>query len=420
MGRPGRASVLYVTYDGLLEPLGASQVVPYVRGLTGSGISMEILSFEKPADLADDLRRERLKRDLDGVGVAWTALRYHKSPSLPATAWDVLAGRRRVAAWAAARSRARLPGVIHARGYLPGLMGLAGRARGAKLLFDMRGFWVDERIEGGYWAPDGLPVRLGRRAERRLLRDADHLVLLTHRGVDRLRSLAGSGAAASVAPATVVPTCVDLERFQVAGDRGAARSALGLGPGPVLIHTGTLTGWYDGAATMAVARAFVEDTGATFVVLTRDTEQAASLAREAGVDAHIATAPPEEVPQWLSAADAGLALVRVSPSKDASFPTKVGEYLASGLAVLTTPVGDLERLADGAVLGLMSAKDGVGAAAAWLAKAAAAPDRAERARALAERTVGLEAGVEALVGVYERLGVHPEGTSGTKGPEASA
>ena len=110
----------------------------------------------------------------------------------------------------------------------------------------------------------------------------------------------------------------------------------------------------------------------------------------------------------LQAADVGLALVRPSPSKDASFPTKIGEYLASGLAVLATPVGDLDSLADGHVLGLHHDGDSAMAAAAWLSAAAAAPDRKLRARELAEATVGLDAGVERLSGVYATLGVRPE------------
>jgi hypothetical protein len=45
--------VLYVTYDGLLDPLGSSQVVPYVLGLAARGVEIDVLSFEKPEALAD-------------------------------------------------------------------------------------------------------------------------------------------------------------------------------------------------------------------------------------------------------------------------------------------------------------------------------------------------------------------------------
>ena len=40
--------VLYVSYDGVLDPLGSSQVVPYVAGLAGHGFSPTLISFEKP------------------------------------------------------------------------------------------------------------------------------------------------------------------------------------------------------------------------------------------------------------------------------------------------------------------------------------------------------------------------------------
>lgn len=405
MAGPGR--VLYVTYDGILEPLGASQVLPYVRRLAAAGVEMDILSFEKPGDLASAPRVGALAASLARDGVGWTRLVYHKRPSLPATAWDVLQGSRQVARWARRVRSGGGEGLLHARGYLPGLMGLWGRGpAGPPLLFDMRGFWVDERIEGGYWAPDSVPVRLGRAVERRLLRDADHLVLLTHRAAGRLHGLSGRG---EVPPWTVVPTCVDLERFAPPDDPWAARRALGIDEGPVLVHVGTLTGWYDGAGTMAVARAFLERTKGTFVVLTREPAHARRLAAESGVEARIATASPEEVPRWLQAADAGLALVRPSPSKDASFPTKVGEYLAVGLAVLATPVGDMEQVESPDVLRLMREGDDPGDAAAWLAGAAARADRAPLARALAERVLSLERGVEALLDVYASLGVHPAG-----------
>jgi glycosyltransferase involved in cell wall biosynthesis len=401
-----RSSVLYVSYDGLLEPLGASQVVPYVHALRAKGYTIELLSFEKPADLADTRRLDALERALRGEGISWTRMTYHKRPSLPATAWDVLHGRRHVGAWARALGRAGRTGIVHARGYLPGLMGLGARRRGeARLLFDMRGFWVDERIEGGYWAAGSLPVRLGRRVERALLRDADHLILLARRAAARLPDLAGG---APPPPWTVIPTCVDLERFRPPSSRAAARAALDLGDGPVLIHLGTLTGWYDGQATLEVARAFLERCGGRFVVLTRDVAEARALVAAAGIEALVASAEPAEVPRWLQAADAGLALVRTSPSKDASFPTKIGEYLATGMAVLATPVGDIGTLTDGRVLGLYGASEGAEASAAWLGGAVADRERAARARALAEATVGLEAGVEALGRVYRALGVEPE------------
>ena len=39
--------VLYITYDGLTDPLGASQVLPYLSGMADAGIKFTVISFEK-------------------------------------------------------------------------------------------------------------------------------------------------------------------------------------------------------------------------------------------------------------------------------------------------------------------------------------------------------------------------------------
>ena len=57
---------------------------------------------------------------------------------------------------------------------------------GLKLLFDMRGFWADERIEGNIWNKKNLIFNLiynyFKRKEIKLFSNADYTVSLTERG----------------------------------------------------------------------------------------------------------------------------------------------------------------------------------------------------------------------------------------------
>ena len=39
--------ILYISYDGLLDPLGASQILPYVLNIASSSQYFHIVSFEK-------------------------------------------------------------------------------------------------------------------------------------------------------------------------------------------------------------------------------------------------------------------------------------------------------------------------------------------------------------------------------------
>ena len=392
-------SILHVTYDGLLEPLGASQVVPYVEGLAACGFPLEVLSYEKPADLADGARRHATTARLAAAGVPWTARRWHRRPAVPATAWDVAAG--------TLAAIGRRPRIVHARGYVAALVGLAvKRATGAALLFDMRGFWVDERVQAGLWAPESAVVRAARRLERRLLGAADAIVVLTARAAADLERRAGGRP---LAPIRVVPTCVDLARFRPAEDRLRTRAALGLPLGPVVVHAGALGTWYLAEETFAIGAAFARETGGSFVVLTRERELAARLAARFAPAAIVRTAAPEDVPRWLGACDAGLAAVRPDPAKRASAPTKIGEYLASGLAVAATRgVGDLETQLRGADVAVtFDADDDPEVVARRLAAAAERLDRVRAARALARRLYALEDGVAAYAGAYRALGVEP-------------
>jgi len=242
-----------------------------------------------------------------------------------------------------------------------------------------------------------------------LHREADALVHLTHAAAGGVRRLVPDGP---LPPMEVVPTCTDLEAFRLPhGDDevAALRARFGLGPGPVAVHSGTLTGWYRGAATLRALRAFVEATGGAALVLTHQVEEARALAREVGAEVIVRSAAPEEVPEWLRACDAGLALVRPTFAKTASAPIKVGEYLAVGLAVAAgAGVGDLSSQLEGSPVAAAFAEDvPAGDVGRRLAAMAHRPDRRALARRLAQRYYGLRQGVRTYAALYHRLGVGP-------------
>ena len=107
--------VLYISYDGMLEPLGQSQVLAYLKRLA-TGRRIHLISFEKPDDWAQVAERERVAASMAGTGIVWHPLRYHKRPSALATAWDIAQGTA-VGLWLVLRHRLR---IVHARSYVVG------------------------------------------------------------------------------------------------------------------------------------------------------------------------------------------------------------------------------------------------------------------------------------------------------------
>ena len=150
-------TILYISYDGLLEPLGESQVVNYVERLAADHV-MTVLSFEKPVDLSDPGRLRAMEHRLEAHGVSWLKLRYHKVWPTISTAFDVVRG----ILYARAVCRRRGVMIVHARGYVSSLIALGARsASGARFLFDMRGFGLTKRLRRVTGGPVGSSTALG-------------------------------------------------------------------------------------------------------------------------------------------------------------------------------------------------------------------------------------------------------------------
>jgi glycosyltransferase involved in cell wall biosynthesis len=114
------------------------------------------------------------------------------------------------------------------------------------------------------------------------------------------------------------------------------------------------------------------------------------------------------VPAYLAAADAALAFIRPTYSKISSSPTKIGEYLAAGLPVVTgRGVGDVDGLLEGSGTGIVLDDFGdasMDRAAEALGAAIGDPEQAARARRCARDELSLrDVGIPAYERLYERL-----------------
>jgi glycosyltransferase involved in cell wall biosynthesis len=394
---------LFITYNGLTEPLGRRQVMPYVLGLAEKGWRPTIVSFEKRAS-ADPESRRAVREMLARGGVRWVALTYHRRPTVPATAFDV--------SWGVLRSlhEARRAKLIHARSTVPALMARTlGQMLGIPWLFDVRGLVAEEYADAGHWRREGTLFRITDAVERHLMRSANGLVFLTH---SVRRELEEGGRFATSAPTEVIPCTVDMQAFHPSAEaRSRIRRQLGVEPtAPMLVYAGSLGSWYEFDQMLEFFRiARQEIPPLRFLVLTPQTAMARDRSENAGLAPHVvvATVRPDDVPGYLACADAGICFLRKVASKRASSPTKHGEYLASGLAVVSDAwTGDSSRYhrerAWVAVSDLSEKEYRLAAHRLRALVETPARTRAE-ARALAERDFDLRTGVDRYDALYRKL-----------------
>jgi glycosyltransferase involved in cell wall biosynthesis len=349
---------LYLCYFGLREPLVQTQVLPYLREVGRSGVEVSLLTFEPGLSRswtreATEEWRARLQRE----GIRWHALAYHKTPSLPATLYDIARGALEVSRLV----RRDSIDILHARNHVACLMGaIVKRLSGVRLIFDIRGFMAEEYVDAGTWPEGGLLFRLTKAAEKRLLRASDAFVVLT----ERAREVIFPGSVdvdSRGRPIEVIPCCVDHQRFHAAEvrSRDAVRAELGVAGRRVIVYVGALGGWYmceEMADFFAEARR--RDPSAFALVLTQSpAERIEGAFRRRDLSAGdylIRKVAPDAIPSYLNAADLALSFIKPCYSKLSSSPTKIAEYLACGLPVVSSAgIGDLDAVIEGDRVGVL-------------------------------------------------------------------
>lgn len=398
---------LYICYLSIDEPLVETQVIAYLRGLAADGHTIHLLTFDV-SHLSSSYRIER-GRDLEADGIRWHRLRYHKTPSIPATALDVGLGAI-FSVWLCLRYRLD---AVHARNHVPGAIALlVCPLLRRRLIFDVRGIMAEEYEDAGIWSNRSLGFRMTKWVERRCLRRADGVVVLTNR-IRRL--LLPEADRRNV---YVIPTCADIDALAAQRSvRDSTRASLGLANRTVLIYVGKLGGWYmqrEMVEFFGVARQVQDDL--FFIVLSQsDNELIRTEFRRLGVEDEnfsISCASPKDVPMYLAAADLGISFIRPSPSKISSSPTKIGEYLGAGLPVVSSSgVGDCDEILSQSRCGVLVYDFDVDAyrrAATSALCLLREPDIADRCTAVARRSASLEdAGIPRYRELYRLVAATP-------------
>src|SRR5215208_898030 len=340
--------VLFISYNGMLEPLGQTQVLPYLRELAQRGVKFTLLSFEKGNAFTTEGRRDcaELKQRLVDHGIEWYWLRYHQRPSLPATVFDVLAGIR-FASRLVQQNRIEL---VHARSYIPATIALALKRKfGVKVIFDVRGLMAEEYVDSRHWPKGGLRYRLTKAAERRIFAATDAVVTLTQRIWPIIKEW--DGLKGRDVHHAVIPCCVDLSSFKFnEQERAKLRAELGLSDRFTLVYSGSLDGWYLTEEMAGFFASIIQKRNDAHLLwlTTGSRERVRQLMSAHGItEDHfsIRAVAPKEMPTYLAAGDVGLSFIKRCFSKLAFSPTKNGEYLACGLPmVINSGIGDSDEL----------------------------------------------------------------------------
>lgn len=350
--------VLYISYDGMTDPLGQSQVLPYLRGLSKLGCQITLVSFEKREKF--EKVSPVIKKIIEEAGISWNPVFFSRRPPFLSKIYDV---------WKLKKLAARLYrrenfNFTHCRSYVPVMAGYhLFKKYNVPFLFDMRGFWVDERVDNGQWDLKKPFFRFFynyyKRKEKAWFKAAKHIISLTWKGREELINHYNIPAD----KVTVIPCCVDLEHFdykKISQELiNEKKQKLEIQQGDIIIsYLGSLGGWY---LVKEMLDFFAEMKKsipkARILFITQDSKGSIyKAAAESGVseeDIIVQPAQRQEVPVYLSLSDFSIFFIKDAYSKRASSPTKQGEIMAMGIPLICNDIGDTGKIVESSGVGAL-------------------------------------------------------------------
>jgi glycosyltransferase involved in cell wall biosynthesis len=343
-------NILYISYDGMTDPLGQSQVLPYICGLSQKGYRYTLLSCEKPERYAT--HRATIEKICLENHIDWQPIMYTKKPPVLSTIWDVITLQKK-----AYKLHKKMKfSLTHCRGYISSLIGLSLRRRhGVPFLFDMRGFWADEKKDAGAWRVSHpmykMVYEFFKLKEQDFIRDSAAIISLTHAGKNEMLRW---DLGISPDKINMIPCCVDTAHFNqehVNTEKTLAlKEELNIQPtDTVLSYLGSIGTWYMLDEMLDFFKIWLESyPNSKFLFITHDEhERIMEAASKRNLSQKIIIKPAQrhEVPQILSLSQASLFFIRPTYSKMSSSPTKQGEIMAMGIPIIcNTGVGDTDTI----------------------------------------------------------------------------
>lgn len=332
--------ILYISLTGMTEPLGRSQVLEYLIELSKTN-EIFLISFERENDL-DKL--DEIKKIVNKHDIKWQYLIYSNKYGIISSIAQILKGTY-IGSKLINKNSIE---IIHARSLIPAVMGFfLKKIYNVKLLFDIRGFTIDEKVDSGRLKKDSFLFKVLKNLDNFIYKNSDYIVSLTYKAKDIIHK----DLNIPEDKISVIPTCANKNIFKIMSEKEKNDFKLSLGynlDDIIIIHTGTVSGWYDFEKEVVLMKNLMgKNNQIHFLILNKNEHKFINniiskfnLPQE---KVKIISSNFDEVYKYLNIADASLFFIKPSYSKQSSAPTKFAENVACYLPSITNKgVGDME------------------------------------------------------------------------------
>ena len=337
--------IVFLSYDGITDPLGQSQILPYLFGVASkNNYKITIVSFEKIKNHLQN--KDVILNKLNKNNVEWIPLRYTKYPPIFSTLWDV---------YKLSKSINKLKNkgldLIHCRSYITTIVALGFKKKyKVPFIFDMRGFYADERVDGKIWSLNNFIYKkiynYFKSKEKEFLQFSDYTISLTENGKKEILSW----NLANQSKIKVIPCCTDKNLFQTKNIQNV-RAELDFNKEDFIIsYVGSIGTWYMLDEMLDFFKCLqIKKSKAKFLFITKDDPQLIlEKVKSKKIDISSIKIQPssrEMMPSYIGVSNFSIFFILPVFSKKASSPTKMGEIMNLGIPIIcNSGVGDVDEI----------------------------------------------------------------------------
>lgn len=323
--------IIYISHDGILDPLGQSQIFQYINVLSKE-YNFYLITLEKKHNLNDKKKLDNLFNKFLEKNINWKYFQFENIFFLKIFNFF------RVLWYLFSLFLRKKIKIIHIRSYLPGFYIIPLKlCFNFKLIFDMRGFLPEEKVDRLHKSFFNYKYIFLKIIEKLLLNYSNEIVTLTYKSKKILKKK----FKINKKNITVIRTCVNTSIFKPINKNNSSL---------VIGYIGNLYGAYNILPIIETFSKLIEiDKNIILKIYTKEEKKNIKnyflMKNIPNKNYSIESVDNDELIKIVPCFDIGVFNLNKNYSIQASFPTKIGEFLASGVPIVCNNFNeDIEKI----------------------------------------------------------------------------
>ena len=347
-----KKNCLFISYDGLSDSLGQSQIMPYLEGISKHPRDIYLLSFEKKNQYLN--YKKTVDEFVINNNINWFRLKFTDKFGKIGKIYDLVKLFFYIY-YIVLKFKIK---ILHGRGLIPSFLSVFVKLTlpflKIKNIFDYRGVWPDERLDNKILIKtkllDYYIYILLKKIDKFTLFNSNFIIFLTYNIQNEFKKRFKNNFKNSL----IIPCCVDYNLFDYSKKKKFNKLIRNKYKIPldslVFNYNGSLTGVYEFENMIKFFKKVkLRISNSFFLITSHDENYGNKILHESYKDLinsmKIVKMPHSEIPKFLSIANISISFIKETYARKAMSPTKLAESLALGIPVLYNKnIGDVATI----------------------------------------------------------------------------